>query len=165
MLPEDLTHIGASAFENCEKLSDISLPNSLTSIEQNAFSGCISLESITLPEGLTLIGPSAFNNCSNLFKITLPSTLEYIGRNAFHGCFRLEQVNYSSTASQKTQIISDEGTTFLFNKVWKLTPINFLGAILKTILPAFYFEFVLHIIIIIVCFILERKQRTRQFYR
>ena len=47
LLPENLTYIGNSAFENCLSLTSISIPNSVTSIGDGAFEYCYALTSIT----------------------------------------------------------------------------------------------------------------------
>ena len=43
-----VTEIGAAAFENCQKLTAITIPASITNIDKTAFSGCSALNSITV---------------------------------------------------------------------------------------------------------------------
>ena len=92
-----LTSIGGYAFYNCSNLISITLPESLTSIGNRAFYDCTSLESITLPEGLTSIGDYAFYNCSGLTSITLPEGLTSIGYGAFLDCRSLTSVTFENT--------------------------------------------------------------------
>ena len=47
-IPNSVTSIGLSAFENCTSLTSITIPNSVTSINSMAFSRCTGLTSITL---------------------------------------------------------------------------------------------------------------------
>jgi len=47
VIPNGVTSIGASAFQNCIALSSVSIPSSVISIGASAFSGCSSLLSIT----------------------------------------------------------------------------------------------------------------------
>ena len=70
LLPENLTYIGNSAFENCLSLTSISIPNSVTSIGFYAFYWCKSLTSISLPNSVTSIGDGAFEYCYALTSIT-----------------------------------------------------------------------------------------------
>ncbi len=46
-----VTEIGAAAFENCQKLTAITIPASITSIDKTAFLGCSALNTITVEKG------------------------------------------------------------------------------------------------------------------
>ena len=92
-IPEGLTSIRESAFQECNALETIKLPGSLTSIENNAFVGCISLESVELPIGLKSIGRGAFSGCCLLENISIPSGVEIIEESAFISCERLSRID------------------------------------------------------------------------
>ena len=92
-VPQGVTTIGDSAFEDCKSLTEIHLPESLTTTGDRAFSGCSSLESIHLPDSLTTIGYGAFLWCSSLFSIHLPESLTTIGEKVFSGCSSLESIH------------------------------------------------------------------------
>ena len=68
-----LNYIGASMFQDCKKLSNISLPNTVQTIQSQAFANCTKLRAITLPTALTEIQMGAFSGCSNLTTIVVPS--------------------------------------------------------------------------------------------
>ena len=68
-LPNGLTSIGSSAFEECTGLTSVTIGNSVTSIGYYAFCGCTGLKSVTIPDSVTTIGDSAFRGCSGLTKI------------------------------------------------------------------------------------------------
>ena len=49
IIPDFVTSIGSSAFQDCNAIKSIVIPESVASIGDSAFSGCSSLESITIP--------------------------------------------------------------------------------------------------------------------
>ena len=65
-LPDGLTTIGISAFEECSNLSKVTIPDSVKSIGINAFAQT-TLRNVHLPAGLQYIHASSFG-----------STLEYV---------------------------------------------------------------------------------------
>ena len=97
-LPEDLESIGNSAFDGCNKLTDINLEDcsKLKTIGVQSFYGAGSKSesgafSLVLPEGLESIGGSAFNS-AKISSVTLPSTLTAIGNNGFYNCLNLASI-------------------------------------------------------------------------
>lgn len=74
-LPPNVTYVGKSAFEGCEKLKNAVMSDRLETIDQYAFSGCTGLTSVTLNEKLKAIEWGAFKNCLNLTEISIPAGL------------------------------------------------------------------------------------------
>ena len=72
IIPNGVTSIGNSAFEDCENLTSITIPNSVTSIGYRAFDDCDNLTSITIPNSVTSIGEEAFLYCDKLKTIYIP---------------------------------------------------------------------------------------------
>ena len=70
VIPQSVTTIGNSAFEQCINLTSITIPNSVTTIEKDAFNNCRSLTSITIPSSVTSIGDLVFYNCESITSIT-----------------------------------------------------------------------------------------------
>jgi hypothetical protein len=70
-----VTAIGASAFRDCSKLTNIILPSSLTTIEAWAFNSCFDLTEITIPAGVLTIERSIFYKCIDLKTIRFESQI------------------------------------------------------------------------------------------
>lgn len=127
-IPDSITTIGESAFQQCSALLSLHIPNSVTSIGDNAFLNCSSIETIAFGTGLTEIGFSVFNNCSSLTALDLPSGITSIGAFAFADCESLESVlipasvdsigngAFTSCASLSSALfLGDAPTTFDFS--------------------------------------------------
>lgn len=114
-LLDDVSYIGASAFESCVHIQSFTIPQGINAIENSTFYDCWALKSITIPdsvvsigssafnscgfknivipEGVKTIGYKAFNNCTSLISITLPNTLTDVNDYAFDGCTAIENVS------------------------------------------------------------------------
>ncbi len=90
VLPSSLMKIGKSAFERCEKLTEIDLPSNLAEIEESAFEEC-GLKSLVCPKGLKKIDRYAFLRCKALASVKLNEGLESIN-NAFSECTALKEI-------------------------------------------------------------------------
>jgi hypothetical protein len=82
-LPDNLTRIGAHAFDSCNRLSLTYLPEAVTHIGSYAFYYCSRLALISLPVGVTYIGPYAFSHAMDLALTSLPEGVAVIEANAF----------------------------------------------------------------------------------
>ena len=69
IIPDNVTDIGYSAFENCTGLTSITIPDSVTRIGDFAFNKCTGLTSITVPESVTEMENSSFAGCTGLTEI------------------------------------------------------------------------------------------------
>ena len=122
-IPDSVTDIGASAFDNCTALSDMTLPKNLKTLGWLAFAGCTSLKTLTMPASLTEGGGSAFSKCTglkevyfekgskavefmqflgctSLEKVVLPAGLERIGIDAFTGCTSLKSLSIPASVAE-----------------------------------------------------------------
>lgn len=114
-IPDGVTMIGDSSFENCANLTDIQIPEGVTYLGIGAFFRCTSLTHVTIPQGLTRIGDFSFQNCTSLTSITIPSSVTSIGFNTFSGCTRLTDVYYTGSSEQWAAISIDSGNEYLSN--------------------------------------------------
>ena len=63
---------GGAAFQNCSKLTSVTIPDSVTNIGTNVFQSCTSLTSVTISNNITTISNSVKNIIfSCIFKILL----------------------------------------------------------------------------------------------
>ncbi len=78
IIPDDgsVTSIGASAFNDCIELANITIPDSVTSIDSATFKYCSGLTSITISDSVTSIDSAAFYGCENLTEINFNGTVE-----------------------------------------------------------------------------------------
>ena len=96
-IPNSITSIGNFAFSSCSGLTSITIPNSVKSIGDNAFSSCTGLTSITIPNSVTSIGVEAFSICTSLTSITIPNSVTSIERYAFSGCKNLTSLKIGNS--------------------------------------------------------------------
>ena len=69
IIPDYVTCIGDSAFNECDSLRSVVIPDGVTSIGDNAFQFCSSLSSVVLPDSVTSIGFGAFSYCYFPYKL------------------------------------------------------------------------------------------------
>ncbi len=91
-IPEGVTAIAGSAFEDCKSLMSVNIPGSVREIGGLAFSGCSQLTEISIPEGVRTVGAYAFNWCVALQKVEIADSVSSIGNHAFVGCTGLISV-------------------------------------------------------------------------
>ena len=92
VVPNGVTSIGESAFEDCSRLAGVTIPGSVTSIGEDAFFWCDSLTDVTIHDGVKSIGDYSFALCDSLTGVTIPGSVTSIGDSAFSGCDSLTDV-------------------------------------------------------------------------
>ena len=91
IIPENVSHIGAGAFERCSELTTITIPNSVTSISSDAFR-CSGLTIVSIPNSVLSIGGSAFSSCTELTSVSVGSGVTEINYGAFSNCTSLTDI-------------------------------------------------------------------------
>ena len=85
----NLKTIGSSAFKGDGITGIVRLPDSLTKVESSVFQECVNITSVEFPDGLISIGSLSFNKCSSLTAITMPAaaTIVHTGtQTSFREC-------------------------------------------------------------------------------
>ena len=104
---EKVTGIGNSAFEGCTSLKNAVIPNNVTSIGNNAFQGCTSLSSVTLSDSITKISLNLFAGDRNLKNVVIPSGVTEIDKGAFSGCTNMGSLTVLPTTPPKLEYAYD----------------------------------------------------------
>ena len=115
-VPDSVTSIGSSAFEECKNLTHIVIRENVETIKDYAFVCCENLKSITIPESVTSIEEGAFDECSNL------NTVYYSGSQEKWNNIEIADYNdplinahkYYNLNNYETQVL-DDGTIEITN--------------------------------------------------
>ena len=79
-IPDSVTFIGESVFQDCTSLLHVRLPNKIDHINSYLFCGCHSLEAVYIPKGVRSIFVDAFYDFRNLEHIYFGGTLSEWGK-------------------------------------------------------------------------------------
>ncbi len=123
VLPNSLKTISASAFADCNQLTEINLPESLIHIGELAFTRCINISDIMIPKNVEKIGNGAFSCGIGLTNIQIDSenTAYYVKNNCL-----INKKTQTLMAGCKSSIIPDDNT------VKSIAPFAFYGCELLT---------------------------------
>jgi len=106
----EVVKIDFNAFENCAKITSITIPKEVTDIYSNeSFSGCIGLTSIIVDDGNPVY--DSRNGCNAIIYTnnnslmlgcsgtTIPNSVKYIGSGAFSGCTELTSIEIPNSVT------------------------------------------------------------------
>lgn len=102
ILPNTITSLSNGTFTNCTSLRKIHFPRNMTALPNNFLSNCYSLPSFEIPSGVTSIGQGAFSYCESLNSLRMPSGITTIGTSAFSYCKSLKVVDFRNHTSIPT---------------------------------------------------------------
>ena len=89
-LPSSIITIGDCAFKNCANLLDAGMLPNLQYLGDEAFFGCEKMQTAELSFGLEYLGSMAFAYCKSLKRAHIPATVTSISGNPFMGCTSVE---------------------------------------------------------------------------
>lgn len=121
----DVTSIGQSAFQNCNRLTSVTIPDSVTSIGNYTFFYCTGLTSITIPDSVTSIGKETFKGCSGLTSVEIPNSVTSIRDGVFYNCIGLTSVTIGNGVESIGKLT--------FSGCNRLTSVTFLGKTLEQV--------------------------------
>ncbi|MBQ6831783.1 MAG: leucine-rich repeat domain-containing protein [Oscillospiraceae bacterium] len=104
-----VTAIGHIAFQDCSKLTSITIPNGVTDIGNSAFADCSGLTDLKIPNSIATIGEDAFANCAKLTYNTYDNA-RYLGNknNPYVVLMRITSVEIvSCNIYEQTRLIYD----------------------------------------------------------
>ena len=110
-VPKKVTSIGAYAFYNCSSIEgEIVIPSAQTTIEPYTFYKCEKVTKIVIPAKVTTIGEHAFYSCKSLTEFTIPQGVTSIGTNAFKDCSGIQKL-YFNAANMANVTVTTSGST------------------------------------------------------
>ncbi len=108
IISDQLTCIGANAFNGFTQLETVVIESPVTYIGSRAFCDCTSLKSINLPDTLESISSYAFENCISFKEFVIPRSVTSVSMGVLSGC-NIEKLTApfvgggpDNTASNKT---------------------------------------------------------------
>ena len=107
-----LETISQYAFNNCAKLTAITLPVGLKTIEDYAFCGCVLVTEFIVPDSVTTIGTRVFSNCTALRKLVIGANTSYNPDQMLVGCISIEELTVPYVGLSKTSTSSSEYNLF-----------------------------------------------------
>lgn len=88
--------IGPNAFKDCNFITSVDVPNTVTDIFNSVFENCTSLKSIEFKEGLHFIENDAFKGCSSLENAILPNSMINLPKRLVTDCASIKLNEYSN---------------------------------------------------------------------
>lgn len=111
-----VTSIGVEAFYDCS-FTSVTIPDGVTIIKYSAFQNCTDLTEVTFGNSITTIEYSAFYYCLSLKQVTIPKSVTNIGVNVFFYCTALTHINVDAAnpaySSENGVLFNKDKTTLL----------------------------------------------------
>lgn len=113
VIPECVTTISPSAFEENESIETITMSDNVKEIGYAAFNKCSNLKKICISKNISCIKEFTFSGCISMQRIEIPENVKIIKECAFLGCKSLKEIiihkktSYSVTAFYRTGLEYD----------------------------------------------------------
>jgi len=112
-LPDGIVKIAGTAFETCEKLSNIIFSSSVKEIGTMAFSYCSALTTVDLSPSIEIVGSDAFYGCNNLTNAHIGKNVKKILYNPFEYC---EQFTTFTLDNENPYFVLENGLLYSNDK-------------------------------------------------
>jgi hypothetical protein len=89
---DDILRISHSAYENCDKISEITLPKNLKYLGDKVFKDCFNLTKFTLNENIQYLGQYILMN-TKIEYLEIPKTIKVIDRLCFSDMSHVKHIN------------------------------------------------------------------------
>lgn len=96
-IPENVTGIGACAFQYCGLITTIQFNRVLKGVGTNSFDGCYSLIAVNIPNSVKRINECCFKECRNIRNLHLGDRISLIEAFAFQGCHQIDKITISNS--------------------------------------------------------------------
>ena len=109
-IPDNITVIGASAFQGCSNLRRVRLPRSeeFTAIPVYMFADCIRLYDAEIPENVSSIGGGAFGHCASLKEIYIPASVTLLD-----GLYQDYSLPYTGCTPERVTVAEENPAYYL----------------------------------------------------
>lgn len=124
-IPETITNLGNGVFLNCTNLKSAEIIGDGITLGASLFENCQNLTNVTIGEGVTSVGiipyssDSAYGpffNCLSLKSVDIPDNVKFIGANVFNNCTALSSVTIGSGVTASNSVHpSSFNNTFIKN--------------------------------------------------
>lgn len=98
-IPNTVTTIESSTFENCKNIQTLTIPNSVMTIGESAFKGCDKLDKVTMSSEVSRIESFTFGSCKNLRKFHIGTKVSSINKLAFYNCPSMQEFEVDENSS------------------------------------------------------------------
>lgn len=135
VIPEGISAIGYSAFQNCSAMTSIQIPDAVTEIRPYAFKNCIGLAgSLVIPDGVAAINQGTFSGVSGITSMEFGTSVSSIytdandATHALYGLIGITELTFHGTTPPTLTSSTYGPFAFMPNLTTVYVPVEALGA-------------------------------------